>query len=710
MKLLEGLNDAQREAVLHRDGPLLILAGAGSGKTRVVTRRIAHLIETGVSPGAILAITFTNKAAGEMRERVEALLPDLHRAAEQPIVATFHAFAVRVLRKYGSRLGLSERFAILDTADQLALIREAAVAARVDVKRHDPAGLAHVIGRAKERLDDAAFAREATSDVDRAAAAVLPGYRALQRERGALDFEDLVAETVRLLEEHPDVHRALLDRLRYVSIDEYQDTNHSQYRLAQLLAGERANLAVCGDPDQSIYGWRGADMRNILRFEEDFPGARVVLLAHNYRSTATILRASNALIEHNLERKDKQLLATGEEGEQIEVLACMDEGQEAELVARRIKREVEQGTPPGDIALIYRAGSMARRYEEALVRHEVPCALAGATSFFDLREIKDTLAFLRVAANPGDDLAALRALRVQGSGLGKRTVEKLSQFQREAGVPLVEACRRADQVPGLTEPRRAGLRRFAGVVDELRRGRSGSVEKLVIDALTRSGLEEALRSSDPDQVRRRKNLERLVDVARRADRKKAGGGDRLRPFLDGLALLDGQDKGDEAPDKVTLTTVHASKGLEFDVVVVGGLEQGLFPHRRAVEEGGLEEERRLAYVAFTRARKRLILSYAARRAARVRSNTRRIPSTFLYELPGELLWDPMLREPMELPDRRALERELAGAQALPGAGRKPGEPAAPGAPVRAPKGAKLLGAPTLAGAGRQPLWARGLSR
>jgi len=689
--LLDGLTPEQQDAVRHTDGPLLILAGAGSGKTRVVTRRIARLVRDGVSPEAILAITFTNKAAGEMRERVEELLhgrwSDRAGGAGRPHVSTFHAFCVRLLREHAERLGLPRRFSILDPEDQSALIREAAVSLRLDVKKHPPAALAHAIGRAKERLDDRAFAREAKDELERAAARVLPLYRQLQRRRGALDFEDLVAEAVRLLEGRAEVHDLLQERLRYVLIDEYQDTNHSQYRLARLLAGERRNLAVCGDPDQSIYGWRGADMGNILRFEEDYPGAKVVLLERNYRSTATILRAANHLIAHNAVRRDKQLRPVAEDGGPIEVARLLDAGLEADYVARRVEEAIAEGVYPGEVAVIYRAGVHAEGYEAALLMRGVPCQTVGAASFFARREVKDALAWIRAALNPKDDLAALRALRSRSRGVGERTLDKVHAVQRETGASILEVCGEADAVPGLTKAKRAAIGGFAGLVRDL--ARSGSVEELVTGAVERTGLGERL-AADERAEERQRSMQTLRDAAREADRRTRGGGAAAagQQFLDRLALLDAQDQADDRPDRVVLTTAHAAKGLEFDVVFVVGLEEGLFPHRRALEEGGLEEERRLAYVALTRARQRLVLTYAGVRSAR--DGGIRPASTFLYELPGDLLWDPERKKPFELPERDPEERAAALER-----------------PER--RGRRALASVPSAGAGEAPpLWRRGL--
>ncbi|MCA8922811.1 MAG: UvrD-helicase domain-containing protein [Planctomycetes bacterium] len=641
--LVQGLNPAQREAVLHQDGPLLILAGAGSGKTRVITSRIAALIDRGVDPEQIVAITFTNKAAGEMGERVEALLP---KGSAQPRVQTFHAFAVRLLRRFADRIGFPRGFSILDRDDLLALVREAALAAGVDVKRTSAPDLAHGIGRAKERLDDAAYIAEADSDLKLAIAKTLPKYRMLQRIRGGMDFEDLVAGAVQLLEEHPDVRAQVLGEIRYVLVDEYQDTNHAQYRLARLLAGESCNLAVCGDPDQSIYGWRGADMGNILRFEADFPGAKVVLLEENYRSTATILTAANALIAHNKERKEKQLRATAGEGNPVYVRRCLDAELEARYVGERIEKLLEQGVPPGEVAVIVRTGILARAYEEALLKRNLPVTTSGGTAFTDRREVRDALCLVRLALNHADDLAAMRALKLT-RGVGKRALERLTEHQRTAQGSLVDACREAERVAGLTPAQRSELKSFSGWVDGLAHSATG-VEQLVAAAVEKNPVAPPTEPGAPD---RQGSLNLLLDAARDQDRRKAKKPfrDRAREFLDRLALLSSSEKDEHKAERVLVTTVHAAKGLEFSHVFCVAMEEGTFPHERAVFEGTDEEERRLAYVAFTRARRQLTITYANSRAARLRSQQTRRPSRFLYELPAALLWDPVRSEPHELP-------------------------------------------------------------
>ncbi|MEZ6185627.1 MAG: UvrD-helicase domain-containing protein [Planctomycetota bacterium] len=682
--LLEGLNPAQRDAVLHQHGPLLILAGAGSGKTRVITRRIAALIDRGVDPEAIVAITFTNKAAGEMSERIEDLLD---RDCALPRVQTFHAFAVRLLRRFAERLGFPRAFSILDRDDHLALIREAALAAGIDVKRTSAPDLAHGIGRAKEMLDDRAYAAAADTDFKVAVAKTLPRYRALQRQRGGMDFEDLVAGAVQLLEEHPDVRRTVLSEIDYVLVDEYQDTNHAQYRLARLLAGEAQNLAVCGDPDQSIYGWRGADMGNILRFEADFPGAAVVLLEENYRSTATILNAANALIAHNTERKDKQLRATAGEGSPVFVRRCLDGELEARYVVERIEKLLAQGVPAREIAVIVRTGILARGYEEALLKRNIPATTSGGTAFTDRKEVRDALCLVRLALNPADDLAAMRALKLT-RGVGKRALERLTEHQRSHAGSLVDACRDAAQVAGLTPAQRRELEGFSGWVAGLG-GAATAVEHLVSAAIDKHPAGEPAEPGGPD---RQGSLNLLMDAARDQDRRKAKQPfhQRAREFLDRLALLSASEKDEHGNDRVLVTTVHAAKGLEFAHVFCVAVEEGTFPHERAIQEGAEEEERRLAYVAFTRARRQLTITYASSRPARLRSQERRRPSRFLYELPADLIWDPVRSEPHELPPPPEAEPEPTPAPPAPKAAGAPARRASPrvlglGAPKAAAK-------------------------
>ena len=725
MDLLSGLTPEQREAVLHRDGPLLIVAGAGSGKTRVVTRRIARLVESGVPRDSILAITFTNKAAGEMRERVEELLPRVRAQGQGggkagrppsnrgkltgPFVSTFHSFAVRLLREHAPLMGFGKDFSILDEDDQLALVRECAIAARVDIEKFRPPLLSHVIGRAKERLDDSAFLASAKPGAEQAAGRILPIYRQRARERNAFDFDDLVASVVLLLERRDDLRLELNERLRYVSIDEYQDTNHAQYRLARLLAGKNENLVVVGDPDQSIYGWRGADMRNILRFEEDYPRARVIRLEKNYRSTANILKASNALIAKNLERKDKQLLPTAGDGAPIEVYRALDEDYEAAWVASRVEQAIQLGTRAGEIAVIYRANALSRRYEDALLKKGIPFATVGSPSFFERREVKDALAYLRVAANPRDDLAALRALKTPPRGLGARTFEKLQDFQKERATTLVDACAQASEIQGLSPHARGALEGFAGLAKELVGRSGGPVEDLVKITLERTGFESHLLSTDEKGRERCENLRALVEAAREADARSRGDSPGAKGFLEGLALRDAQDDSDDARERVTLTTIHAAKGLEFDVVVCVGLEEGLFPHQRALDEGQIEEERRLAYVAFTRAKKQLVLTYASVRGARA-ATERRSASTFLMELPRELLWDPeRKRVPEIVPPEPTTPRPASAAPAMTPAPSSEGRdaPRAPAVPAASEAGREASrAAPS---APREPLWRRGLT-
>ncbi|MBI3725398.1 UvrD-helicase domain-containing protein, partial [bacterium] len=495
--ITSGLTPEQREAVLHRDGPLLILAGAGSGKTRVVTRRVAHLVATGVPRDAIVAITFTNKAAREMRERVAALIPPLSsgkkakgRKAAPPAcevaIATFHSFAARFLRANAERIGFEPGFSILDDDDRLALVREAAIAARVSLERFSPPLLAHAIGRAKEALvkhspqanaeQDAVLARG--TDLEQAAARALPIYRLLARQRNALDFDDLVAESVRLLERDDEVRSELAKRLRYVLVDEYQDTNHAQYRLLQLLAAEHQNVFAVGDPDQSIYAFRGADISNIMDFERDFPGARTIALEQNYRSTNAILGAANSLIENNRERKPKRLFSELGEGDPVQVTEVEDEHAEARFVAAEIARPVEEGTSASEIAVFYRTNAQSRVLEDVLVRQDVPYQVIGGPRFYERAEIKDAVAYLSVLDNPSDAVALLRIANRPRRGIGDTSLQRLVTHADTVGGSLWESM--ADpEAAGVGTAAVKALRGFRTTMESL----MAAAQELPIDEL-----------------------------------------------------------------------------------------------------------------------------------------------------------------------------------------------------------------------------------
>jgi DNA helicase-2/ATP-dependent DNA helicase PcrA len=680
--LLDDLTPAQREAVQHRDGPLLVVAGAGSGKTRVITRRVAYLVEQGIAPKNILAITFTNKAAGEMRDRIEKLLG----SRTEVTVSTFHSLCARLLRRWARHLGYEPGFVILDAADQRSAVREALIDVSADPKLFAPPKVVQAISRAKDRLElPQDLAGRATSRFETVVAKAYEVYQALLKQRNAFDFDDLLTKTVELIRDHEDAREALQDRFRYILIDEYQDTNHAQYRLATLLAKKHRNLNATGDPDQSIYGWRGADVGNILHFEKDYPDARVVLLEKNYRSSRVVCRAANALIKHNKRRKEKTLVTENEEGAPVELYVATDEAAEARFVGRKIEDLIQGGTKPDAISVFYRTNALSRSVEQALFERNIPYVVVGALSFYERKEVKDVLAYLRVLANPRDDASFLRALQAPSRGVGKSSVQKLKAFAQSQGATMLEGLELLEQIPDLPKKARAGLREIEEVFSHLRARMHEGAEALVRAVIDETRYLAYLEQEYPEEDERAANVEALVAGAREFDLssresksapqpvvvKKAGretvkGAQTglfaepetetvsfvdpaevdvmpplqpgLQGFLEQVALVAEEEaaREDDTREKVALMTVHTAKGLEFDHVFIVGLEDQLFPNARALEEAdGLEEERRLAYVAITRARKRLFLSYADQRSRFGKTSFSR-PSGFLFELPDDV--------------------------------------------------------------------------
>lgn len=634
-RVLAGLNPAQREAVLATEGPVLVLAGAGSGKTRVIAHRIAYLLARGVDPRQVLAVTFTNKAAGEMLARVEALLR--HWPGRRPLVATFHATCARILRQDGHHLGLPRDFVVYDEDDRLALVRELLREAGLDERVLAPAAVVARLSRAKNQLrGPAALEAEARTPRDAQVARVFARYEARLRGAGALDFDDLLGRTVELWEAHPEVLAAYQHRWRYVLVDEYQDTNLAQYRLLRLLTARHRNLCVVGDPDQSIYRFRGAEIRNILDFERDFPDCRVVRLEQNYRSTRRILELAGGLIAHNRHRPDRALWTENPPGDPATVYAARDEGDEAAWVAATVARLAEGGTPLGDIAVLYRTNAQSRVLEEAFRRAGIPYTVVGGVRFYERREIRDALAYLRLAVNPDDDVAFLRAVASPPRGIGRSTLSRLVDGATREGGSLLQAARRAD--PDALGARAARtLREFVALRDRLAALAAepqplGARVSAIVEA---AGLREALRREGTAEAQGRlENLDELVAAAEDFERREETGS--LARFLDGIALLSDADELPDTRRGVTLMTLHAAKGLEFPVVFLTGLEEGVFPHARALEEAeGLEEERRLAYVGLTRAREALYLSWA--RARRIGGRGVQEPSRFLRELPAGAL-------------------------------------------------------------------------
>jgi DNA helicase-2/ATP-dependent DNA helicase PcrA len=672
-ELLEGLNEPQREAVTHGEGPLLILAGAGSGKTRVLTHRLAYLVYTDqAQAGEILAITFTNKAASEMRTRVERLLG---RSTRGMWLMTFHSACARILRAEAERLGYTRQFTIYDQADARRLTKRCMDAVGIDPKRYTPAAINNQLSAAKNRLLDAeTYGQQVGSPFEEMIAEV---YRLYERDllrMNAMDFDDLLFRTVNLLELFADVRERYASSFRHILVDEYQDTNHAQYRFLQLLVGggkapargERVqlaghrNLAVVGDDAQSIYSFRNADVRNILDFQQDFPDARVVKLEQNYRSTETILSAANAVIANNRGGISKRLWSELGTGEQIHVRELDDEHAEARFVVGEIERLVDEGASRTEIAVLYRTNAMSRVLEDTLVRREIAYQVIGGTKFYERAEIKDAVAYLSWLANPFDVVSFTRIANSPRRGLGQTSLGRIVAHSATVGVSVWEAAAAADQIPGLGAAAVKALRRFMSTMEELRvlagmpapDGRQDRAEgpsqgvpvgDLLQAVLARTGYVEALEAERTIEAQGRiENLEQLVEVGHEFDATaEAGtdvedvGQDTLDIFLQQIALVADADTRSDDEGLVTLMTLHNAKGLEYPTVFIVGCEDGVFPHSRALDEGGLEEERRLFYVGITRAMRLLYLTRARRRAV-FGAQTYGLPSRFLAEIPAEL--------------------------------------------------------------------------
>ena len=698
---LKGLNPPQREAVLHGDGPLLVLAGAGSGKTRVLTHRIARLIDEGVPPWSILAITFTNKAAREMRERVERLAGDMGRDAW---ILTFHACCARILRRDIDKLGYKPSFTIYDADDQMNVIKQLCKSMNLDEKRFPPREIRAAISDAKNRvLSPAEWAKESGEDFR--AKTISEVYAAYERQltaNNALDFDDLILKTLTLFSEHPPVLAAYQHKFSHILVDEYQDTNMAQYMLVRLIAGESRNLCVVGDDDQSIYGWRGADLRNILEFERDFPDCRVIKLEQNYRSTSNILDAANQVIAHNAGRKEKALWTDAGEGEKIRVYRALDERDEAAWVVRAIEGRMKRGARAGDFAVFYRTNAQSRVLEEAMVRRGVPYRVYGGMKFYDRKEVKDVLAYMRAVANPDDDQSVRRIINEPRRGIGDATIETLAQFAQREGMSLLSAVISADES---VLPARAlgAVRKFGALMLDLTQaGISLSAGEFLQEVLDKTGYVAAIRASkDPDAQTREENVMELAGAVAEYESQSPEGG--LLGFLENVALVTDLDSMGERPEAVTLMTIHASKGLEFPHVIVTGMEETVFPLGRATFEDGLmEEERRLCYVAFTRAMQSLALTFAV---SRMLYNQRRNnpPSRFLSEIPERLIEDDRARrEPVRVPPPRAGYAPVSSA-----APRAAGAKRAPLAPGDIPGVTKGFGGVVRAGAGAQALFSPG---
>lgn len=628
----EGLNEVQRNAVTCTEGPLLILAGAGSGKTRVITHRIAHLIlDKGVPPWEILALTFTNKAAEEMRSRIEELVG----RAPGMWASTFHSAAVRIIRENAALLGLTSSFVIYDDADQLTVVRNIMKDMNMDDSRFKPRGMLAAISKAKnEMTDEHRFEEEADSFYTRTVARIYKSYQERLRLNNALDFDDLLLYTVRLFREHPEVLNRYRQRFRYILVDEYQDTNRVQYEIVLLLAGSHRNLCVVGDDDQSIYQFRGADIRNILDFERDWPDATVYKLEENYRSTASILDAAWHVVKHNTGRKEKKLWTRQPAGDPVSVYSAEDEHQEARYITGEIRSL--SGTYD-QFAVLYRTNAQSRAIEDALIRENIPYQMVGGVRFWERKEIKDILAYLRLIDNPADDVSLLRIINVPRRGIGDTTVERVRTLVAERRIPLYQALEFAGEA-GIGSGPLKKIREFAALLENLGRMREYlGVDELAEQVMVRSGYLDDLRAEGTEQAKsREENLREFLTVAQ--EFIKTSEDKSLTAFLTQLALISDLDTlSDEDAPRVVLMTLHSAKGLEFPVVFIAGMEEGLFPHMRSFDTAdGIEEERRLCYVGITRAKRRLFLTCARRRNIFGQS-LQSMPSRFLGELPQSVL-------------------------------------------------------------------------
>lgn len=632
MDLLSELTPPQREAVTHVDGPLLVLAGAGSGKTRVITRRVAYMVSQGIPPSQILALTFTNKAAGEMRERIAALVPD-----RSIWIGTFHSVCARLLRTYAPMLGVDRGFSIHDQSDRLRAIREALRELDLDDSGPSPERIEAVISRAKnDLLSPPDLAKRARDADDAIAAKVYAKYQKRLTAQSALDFDDLIFGMAAILRDYKEVRAALDARFRYILVDEYQDTNLAQYALLRAISVEHPNLCVTGDPDQSIYAWRGANLSNILEFEHDYPGCKVVKLEHNYRSTKTILRVADRLIKFNKRRKPKSLITENPEGDPVTLDVLANEGDEARFVAESIRERVERGTYQyGDVSVFCRVTALTRNLEAAFRRFKVPYQVVGGVSFYERQEIKDILAYLKLLANPKDDAAFLRIANVPPRGLGQTSMEKLTERAKVLELPLLAMARQAHAVPGLKDKAARSLRDFTMLIDELAELRERpSAEEGLRSVLALTNYRQYLSDGAPGESDDRlANIDELVSAAREYDRMAEI--PSLSGFLEEISLATSLDRWNDESGVVTIMTLHAAKGLEFPLVHIIGLEQGLLPHSRAGEDPSeIEEERRLFFVGITRARRELRLSYCQVREFRGQ-RLATVPSCFLSELPDD---------------------------------------------------------------------------
>lgn len=645
-QLLQGMNDKQAEAVLTTEGPLLVMAGAGSGKTRVLTHRVACLIEEqGVNPWNILAITFTNKAAREMQERVGKLLGE---SARDIWVSTFHALCVRILRRDIDKLGYNRAFTIADTSEQRTLMKRICSELNVDTKKYDPRAILSAISNAKNAMqtatDYAALNSHANNPLNQIVAKAYVLYQKELEDSQALDFDDLIMKTIELFEKDPETLEYYQNKFHYIHVDEYQDTNDAQYQLVTLLAAKYKNLCVVGDADQSIYGWRGANMNNILNFERDYPEAHTVMLEQNYRSTQTILKAANEVIANNLVRKEKNLWTENGTGDKISYYRAQNEHDESQFVVSKIQAEIsEHGYHYNDFAVLYRTNAQSRMIEETFMKSTVPYTMVGGHKFYDRKEIRDILAYLTLIVNPRDAMSFERVVNTPKRGIGPGSVDKLRQFANENGWSLLEAAQNVTLANAISARIRAKIEDFGRLMADLTKEADYlTITELTDEILTKSGYLQMLKAENDLQAQtRQENLEEFKSVTQEYDQKhgedEGDNRQKLMNFLSDLALVSDQDDVDEEAPKVTLMTLHAAKGLEFPVIFLVGMEEGIFPlYRSLSNEKELEEERRLAYVGITRAKRKLYLTNAYSRMlyGRVQRNQ---PSQFVEEINDDLI-------------------------------------------------------------------------
>ncbi|OGZ49194.1 MAG: hypothetical protein A3C84_01700 [Candidatus Ryanbacteria bacterium RIFCSPHIGHO2_02_FULL_48_12] len=629
MDTLSGLNERQKEAVLATEGPLLLVAGAGSGKTKVLVHRIAHLIAKGIEPEKILAVTFTNKAAREMQERVSAFL-DAHGgqtvpAWRRPWIGTFHALGVQMLRADGEAIGIPRTFSILDEDDSVSIVKTIVKTMELDAKQFQPSRIRHIISKLKNDFIDPESYEIAGDE------GIYPGiikkiYQAYETEltrAHGLDFDDLLVKTVRLLTKDKLAFEKYQQKWRYMMVDEYQDTNSVQYTLTKLLASGHGNITVVGDADQAIYSWRGADFRNILNFEHDWPNARVITLEQNYRSTKTILEAANIVIQKNIERKEKNLWTDNSAGDLLRIFVSEDEKREASAVVHQIARAQRVGTPLHDMAILYRTNAQSRAMEEALIKRGIPYRLLGGVRFYDRKEIRDVLAYVRLAVNPDDFISLKRIINTPTRGIGKTVADKY-----------------AANTPPLNEKELAKIAPFQRVMETIRMSLAkDQTTELIRGILTITGYESYMRDGTPEGEDRWANVQELFTVTQGYDALEAPAG--TQKFLEDVALISDADLVDTTQEAVHMMTVHAAKGLEFRLVFIIGLEEGIFPHSLSLgDPKGLEEERRLCYVALARAKEHLYLSFARTRSLYGEKMWNE-PSRFLRDIPAHLLAEPV---------------------------------------------------------------------